>query len=262
MIWKKSAPNNRLPRSRFNAFGWAAFWIGFSNLVFAIVLAIAANNNLTSHYMDLFRPKLWDSATPVPVALDKVNADLVSHDSPYDPQSKGSLNITRVPISRSTFTQAMSARSEVKSDQVADEAAYHLTDGKEGEIVNGPETPANNIDAVIDGNDLASDVGLANQPNGQLVSPILVKNAVNGQLSIGNFKSFSVAGSSDECLSVARTMLQDVGISTDRLSIVTASKQITIAKICASNGAVVISCRGQHITMSPRRSRPDDNCPA
>lgn len=262
MIWKKAARNNGLPRSRFNAFGWTAFWIGFSNLVFAIVLAVAANNSLTSHYMDLFRPKLWEAATSVAVAPNKANTDLVSLDSPYDPQSKGSLNITRVPISRSTVAQGIPVISEDKSDHVTDEAAYHLTDGKEGEIVNGPETPTNNIDTAIDGNDLGSDVGVANQPNGQLVSPILVKNVVNGQLSIGNFKSFSVVGNSDECLSVARTMLQDVGISTDQLSIVTASKQITIAKICASNGAVVISCRGQHITMSPRHSRPDDNCPA
>ncbi len=212
--------------------------------------------------MDLFRPKLWEAATPAPVAPNKAKTDLVSLDSPEDPQSKGSLNITRVLISRSTVAEGIPVISEGKSDQVTDEATYHLADGKEGEIVNGPETPANNIDAVIDGNDLGSGVGVANKPNGQQVSPILVKNAVNGQLGIRNFKSFSVVGSSDECLSVARTMLQDVGISTDRLSIVTASKQITIAKICASNGAVVISCRGQHITVSPRRSRPDDDCPA
>lgn len=262
MIWKKATRNNGLPRSRLSAFGWAAFWIGFSNLVFAIVLAVAANNSLTSRYMDFFRPKLWEQTPLAPVVQTGVPDDLVGLDSPDEFQPKVSLNITRVPISRSTILQEAPIITEAKSDHVADATIYHLADGQEGEIVNGPETPANNMDAVADSDRPSPEASPSNKLIGQQVSPILAKDTETGKLGIGNFKPFSVAGSSEECLDIGRTMLHDVGVPIDRLLIVTTSKLITIAKICASNGAIVISCRGQLITVSPRRSRPDDNCPA
>ena len=94
------------------------------------------------------------------------------------------------------------------------------------------------------------------ETRGLRVSPILRKNPVTSMLEIGNFKSLALAGDSQECLDVGYSMLGDVNTSTDLLDVMIASDEITIAKICTSNGSVMITCRNEQIAVSPRRSRP------
>lgn len=92
------------------------------------------------------------------------------------------------------------------------------------------------------------------------VKPILAKNPQSGKLEIGNFKSLSLVGSSEDCLDFGRALLNDAMSSNDKLDIVAAADEITIARICAANGSVMITCRAGQIAVSPRKSRPDDHC--
>lgn len=92
------------------------------------------------------------------------------------------------------------------------------------------------------------------------VKPILAKNPRTGKLEIGNFRSLSLVGSAEDCLDFGHALLDDAMSSNDKLDIVTAVDEITIARICAINGSVIITCRAGQIAVSPRRSRPDDHC--
>jgi hypothetical protein len=95
---------------------------------------------------------------------------------------------------------------------------------------------------------------------GMRVSPVLRKDPRTGQLTIGNFKSMTMVGNSTECLNLGYSMLGDTGTSNNMLQVLTDTDEITIARICANNGSVIISCRNEQITVSPRQSRPDDKC--
>jgi hypothetical protein len=92
------------------------------------------------------------------------------------------------------------------------------------------------------------------------VKPILAKNPQTGKLEIGNFKSLSLVGSPEDCLDFGRALLSDAMSSGDKLDIVAAAHEITIARICAVNGSIIITCRAGQIAVSPRKSRPDDHC--
>lgn len=90
--------------------------------------------------------------------------------------------------------------------------------------------------------------------------PILQRNPQSGKLEIGNFKSLTVVGSAGECMNFGRSLLSDAKSSDDKLDVVVAADEITIARICAANGSVIITCRGGQVAVSPRKSRPDDRC--
>lgn len=106
------------------------------------------------------------------------------------------------------------------------------------------------------------DMPTAEETAGLKVAPILRKDVKTGQIEIGNFKSMTFVGDAGECLDMGYAMLGDTGTSNDMLEVMTATDAITIAKICARNGSVIISCRNDQITVSPRQSRPDDKCKA
>ncbi|MFN4140903.1 hypothetical protein [Aestuariivirga sp.] len=94
----------------------------------------------------------------------------------------------------------------------------------------------------------------------QAMSPVLSKNPRTGQLEIGNFQTVSLDGDSDQCLALAETMLGDVGAPSDSLQVLSDSKLITMARICTANGAVLLTCRGGQITISPRKLKPNESC--
>jgi hypothetical protein len=92
------------------------------------------------------------------------------------------------------------------------------------------------------------------------ISPILRKSPRSGKLEIGSFKSLSLVGSAEECLSFGDALIRDAGVKDEKVNVVTAASEITIARICAANGSVIITCRDGQIAVSPRKSRPDDQC--
>ena len=229
--------------------------------MFAIVLAGMANNPLTAPYMDMFRPKYQVVDVHLP-DVTKRDADqtveLGDALSNPDWSSKGDLEMTRVfatsPVEQATAKPVL--------DGKADGAAVdQLASGIEGEVTSGPETPGS--DTYVLGDDPAAQSTMTGQgiAAGQPASPILQKDFQTGRLTIGSFKAVALRGRPSECIDFGRSMLKDVGAPREGLAVVTSSNEITIAKICAENGSIVISCRGNQVTVSPRRLRPDDKCP-
>lgn len=234
--------------------GSYALWIGFSNLLFALVLAISTNFEVFGSAINFFKSVNYSVAVVksdllTVSRLQRVDNEMLASLATSHPKS--GLNITRVE---------MTGVSVQDYDVLASDNVNPSND-----VTSGPETPNSDTYALDQENkDIgpSGDVesGAASPVARQKVAPILLKDKMTGQLQIGNFKSLAMAGSVGECLNVGQSMLGDVGSSTKRLDVLVSSKQITIAKICASNGVVVISCRSQQITVSPRHFQMDDKC--
>lgn len=92
------------------------------------------------------------------------------------------------------------------------------------------------------------------------IQPILKPPSLSGKLEIGSFKPITVSGSSDSCVDLGHSMLMEAKSSKKLLEVVIDTEAITIAKICTRNGAVFLTCRANQITISPRKSRPDNGC--
>lgn len=91
-------------------------------------------------------------------------------------------------------------------------------------------------------------------------SPVLRKSSKTGKLEIANFTTMNFEGSSDECPEFGVSMLEFADTSPDLLEILNSTDEITVARICAANGSVILSCRNEQITLSSRRARPGDGC--
>ena len=95
---------------------------------------------------------------------------------------------------------------------------------------------------------------------GSRKQPILQRNAATDTLSIGNFTTLTMSGSQHSCGEFTAEMLKDVGASPDKMVAEMNNVQISIYKICATNGSVVVTCRSGKIVVSPRQPRPDNGC--
>lgn len=95
----------------------------------------------------------------------------------------------------------------------------------------------------------------------QGMSPVLRMDRRIGKLEIGNFETVSMTGDSTQCLEMGYTMLGDAGAPDSSLEVLVKSKPVTMARICATNGAVIITCRANQVTISPRRLKPNESCP-
>lgn len=154
-------------------------------------------------------------------------------------QLKGPLQITLVT---STEPEAPTAEepaevAAVEPEQEAVGAEQDQGDGT-GDITVGPEDPAAQLSR----------------------SPVLRKAQKNGDVEIGSFATVSLPGSSTECLETAYNLLEDAGAPREKLKVLADSKMITVARICALNGSLVVTCRMDQITISPRRLKPNETC--
>lgn len=158
-------------------------------------------------------------------------------------QLKGPLQFTMVPSTPSPeqAEAASAAPLDVQPEAVAavdDPSAQQDQGDGSGEMTVGPEDPA-----------------------AQLVkSPVLRRAQKPGEVEIGSFTTVSLPGASSECLDTAYALLDDAGASRDKLKVLAESKLITVARICADNGTLVVTCRSDQITISPRRSKPNETC--
>jgi len=158
-------------------------------------------------------------------------------------QLKGPLQFTLVPSTppEQPVQATGDATADEQSETVAavDDATAEQDQGDgAGEMTVGPEDPA-----------------------AQMVkSPVLRKAQKNGDVEIGSFTTVSLPGSSSECLDTAYGLLEDAGASRDKLKVLAESKLITVARICAANGSLVVTCRSDQITISPRRLKPNESC--
>lgn len=153
-------------------------------------------------------------------------------------QLKGPLQITLVPSSEPDAPpapEAVPVAVAAADDAVA--AEPDQGDGS-GDITVGPEDPAAQLSK----------------------SPVLRRGQKSGDVEIGNFATVSIPGSSAECLDTAYSLLDDAGAARDKLTVLAESKMITVARICAANGSLVVTCRMDQITISPRRMKPNETC--
>lgn len=95
--------------------------------------------------------------------------------------------------------------------------------------------------------------------NAQSMSPLL-RQGSGGRLEIGNFSTVSMSGETSQCLDIGYGLLDDASAPHGALQVLAESDAITMARICAANGTVILTCRGGGVTISPRRPRPDDRC--
>ncbi|MEI8177439.1 hypothetical protein [Aestuariivirga sp.] len=159
-------------------------------------------------------------------------------------QLKGPLQITLVPSSAAPEVAVDTTTVPPPQSEPVDVAA--TSDGAQepdqgdgsGDITVGPEDPAAQLTR----------------------SPVLHKGQKSGDVEIGSFNTVSLPGSSAECLDTAYGLLDDAGASRDKLKVLAESKMITVARICADNGSLVVTCRLDQITISPRRLKPNETC--
>lgn len=157
-------------------------------------------------------------------------------------QLKGPLQFTSVPTTEAPAAPAPAEASvDAGAGQItaADATAVEPDQGDgSGDVTVGPEDPAAQLSR----------------------SPVLRKGQKSGDVQIGNFATVSIPGPSSECLDTAYGLLEDAGAARDRLKVLAETKLITVARICAENGSLVVTCRSDQITISPRRLKPNETC--
>ena len=221
--------------------GRILLWMGLSNMLLVGLFVSGMDRETLRPLMDFLRPHNISPAamTQDPLAAARLlRSDNEMLSSKLQPARKGELTMTRISLSGiSVVNKSGFVASGIENDEMAGANS-------------GPVEVAAEIDTTP----------ATEQVLGLKISPILRKDKNTGQLEIGNFKPMSLVGGTDECLNIGYSMLGDTGSSNDLLDVLTTSDEITVAKICANNGSIVISCRSDQITVSPRRSRPDDKC--
>lgn len=173
-----------------------------------------------------------DAARPA-VRPELQDNELLTHG--LQRQLKGPLQFTLVPSSAPEVPDEAPAVELAAAEPEVPE--QDQGDGM-GEMTVGPEDPA---------------AGLTR-------NPVLRKAQNKGDVEIGSFTTVSLPGSTGECLETAYTLLEDAGASRDKLKVLAESSAITVARICAANGSLVVTCRMDQITISPRRLKPNESC--
>jgi hypothetical protein len=156
-------------------------------------------------------------------------------------QLKGPLQITLVPSTAAPEATPTDATAEAQPVDVAtaDTASAEPDQGDgSGDMTVGPEDAAAQLSK----------------------SPVLHKGQKDGEMEIGDFSTVSLPGPISECLDTAYGLLEDAGASRDKLKVLADTKMITVARICAANGSLVVTCRSGQITISPRRLKPNETC--
>lgn len=92
------------------------------------------------------------------------------------------------------------------------------------------------------------------------IAPILRRDGITGQLVIGNYGTVSFAGEGQSCREIGASLLRDLELTEEGLDVLVDTNEITLVRICAKNGSVVMTCRNDLVTISRRGSRPDDKC--
>lgn len=77
---------------------------------------------------------------------------------------------------------------------------------------------------------------------------------------INTFDTVTLVEKAADCVKAGRRLVHDIGLAETHLKVVVSSAAITIARICATNGIILLTCRNNRMIISPRRARPDDGC--
>lgn len=96
--------------------------------------------------------------------------------------------------------------------------------------------------------------------DGTAVRPVLMRDRRTRKLVVGNFTTRSFEGDQGMCFELSRKMAEDVGAPEESIEVLADTDSLTMLRFCAVNGSIVMNCRNGQVTISPRRSRPDDGC--
>jgi hypothetical protein len=130
------------------------------------------------------------------------------------------------------------------------EAAVKVQDSEAGEY-----GLAENTETLEASSGEPPDVGL---PEG--VAPMLQVDSQTRAVKIGNYSSVTIDGDPSECTALGHSLLSNAGDNNGSLEVLVETNEIVMARICASNGTVILTCRQNKITISPRKARPSDAC--
>jgi len=128
-------------------------------------------------------------------------------------------------------------------------AAEALFDARENGAMQGKNDFTANVKAEI---------GLSLNTSRRLPASIS-RDPETGELSIGDFEAMSFPGEAGSCREIGETIMHELASPKD-LQVVAETELISVMRICASNGSVILSCRNGGVTISPRRLRPNDGC--
>ncbi len=231
---KAGSGHKRRSRSRARGILDIVLWSALTNVILLSCFAVGWNLKQIS---STFAPKpaavaAVSGKTSDPLAVsryERQDNELLTRGPQR--QLKGPLQLTLV-ASAATGEPAAEPDGALASDM----AGQDQGDGT-GEMTVGPEDPA-----------------------AMVRSPLLRKGSKSGEVVIGSFSTVSMPGSSMSCLDTAYGLLEDAGARRDKLTVLAESPAITVARICASNGSLVVTCRLDQITISPRRLKPNESC--
>ena len=94
-----------------------------------------------------------------------------------------------------------------------------------------------------------------------VLSPLLRRiGSGSADFEISRFGTVQIVGTAKECLEMGYSIVGSVKAPKEAFEVLISQSMITIGKICAANGSVLVTCRSNRISISPRRARPDDGC--
>lgn len=221
------------------------FWSSITNLVLLTCFIAGWNFDQIKSYLPLEQVALGiapDVDDPLAASRRQLQDNELLTQGPQR-QLKGPLQFTLVQSTPSETPTDASGDTSIEADSSA-VASLDAPSGEQdqgdgtGEMTVGPEDPAAQLSR----------------------SPVLRKGQKSGEIEIGSFTTVSLPGSSSECLDTAYGLLEDAGATRDKLKVLAETKMITVARICAGNGSLVVTCRSDQITISPRRLKPNESC--
>ena len=93
------------------------------------------------------------------------------------------------------------------------------------------------------------------------LSPLLRRTGSGpADFEISRFGTAQMVGTAKECLEMGYSIVGSVRAPKEAFEMLISQSMITIGRICAANGSVLVTCRSNRISISPRRARPDDGC--
>jgi hypothetical protein len=232
----------RIGRGRYATF---SVW-----LMSAFLLGAISATAVALHFGIRFQPKFYTERVAQTVIDQNSDPAAVARLRRSDRLFAGAMVLTNEPAKASFETAAEAAVDEPIS------AAPVSAGGEEAIADIGEDLlPSENYG---DGNSV-SGVEIP-EKTGKRVLPSLYYDAAKRQRVIGNFQTRSFPGESETCAEIGQSMAKDDSGNSSALQTLADTGAITVLKICAANGSVIISCRAGQVTISPRQARPDDKC--
>jgi hypothetical protein len=241
---------------RRTEFGRILLWCGLTNLVLVAMFVGSQGSRIHA----IVQPPVKADAQPAngsaaDAGLAQVSSpksdlqlSIRTRDTTYDAERTYAMTVIYRNVAESRYAKTSEPAPAAASTDVAVDATPDTqADGQSGEQY---------AEVSPDGEVLSGSTTSGTTP----VAPLLRRNPRTGKLEIGNFNTLQLSGTGEDCVATGQSMLDDLGMTDDSIVAVAESDQISIARICASNGSVILSCRNDVTTISPRRPRPDDKC--